>query len=173
MRQVDSAGIPRDEVLHRRFGAQPLRDSHRNDQQHESDRQQPEQVEPPAADAHTRRYSVRSRDRARPRRRVDRLFAERELPAVAADEVGRDARLCRRRDVFRRGGGRTSQAPESTTVQRAGFCDSYRARNIENLGILMGCSFGRSATALDPLTNSRPLCVRPGSSHSLHTHRCG
>ena len=125
---------------------------HRDDQRHEADRQQPEQVEPSAADAHPRRYSVHSRDRARPGRRVDHVLAGRDLPAVAADEVGRDARLRGRRGVFRRRGGGGSQDPESTKAQRAvGF-----------RGVLPNRARAPSAAFASPLS----VAMRPASARS-------
>jgi hypothetical protein len=137
VRRVDCAGIPRDEVLHRRLVPKPLRNSDRDDQQHEADRREPEQVEPSATDAHARRDSVHARDRASPRRRVDHVLAGRELPAVAADEVGETPDCA--------GGGTSSgvgavvfptirslrrrKAPSAATAVRRG--------KIGNLGILM------------------------------------
>ena len=51
---VDGPGVAGNEALDRRNVAQTLRGRHGDDQEDESDRQQPEQVEPPAAaDAHT------------------------------------------------------------------------------------------------------------------------
>ena len=50
---ADGAGVRGDEALHRRDVRRPCADRHRRDQQHEADRHQPQQVEPPAApDAH-------------------------------------------------------------------------------------------------------------------------
>ena len=104
VRRLDRPGVPRDEVLNRRLAAQALRDGDRDDQQQKPDRQQPEQVEPPGAtDAHPRRDPVHPRDRARPGRRVDHVLARGQLPAVAADEVRRNARRCRSRQIL---GGR-------------------------------------------------------------------
>ena len=66
-----------------RHVAQALRGRDRDDQQHEPDRQQPQQVEPPdAADPHPRRDAVSHRHRTRPGARVDDVLAGRELSAV-------------------------------------------------------------------------------------------
>ena len=115
VRRRERSGVPGDEMLHRRLGAETLRDRNRDDQQQKSDRQQPEQVEPSgAADADARSDTVHLRDRTRPRRLVDHVLARSKLPAVATDNVGRDARLRRRRTLVRRRGGRVSHLPEST-----------------------------------------------------------
>ena len=89
VRRRDRSGIPGDEMLHRRFGAQTLRDSDRDDQQQKPDRQQPEQVEPSvAANPDARSDTVHVRDRAGPRRLVDHVLARSKLPAVATDTSG-------------------------------------------------------------------------------------
>ena len=86
--------------------AQALGDRDRDDQQHEADRQQPEQVEPPAAtDAHARGDAVDLRDRARPGGGVDDVLARRQLLPVAANDVRRDTRPLICRQILRRGVG--------------------------------------------------------------------
>jgi hypothetical protein len=77
------AGIPRDEVSHRWGIAKSLRHSHGRQQQAEADRQQPEQVEPPApSDAYPGRDTDSRRHRSRPRRDVDDVLTDAELRSV-------------------------------------------------------------------------------------------
>ena len=120
VRRLDGPGIPRDEVLNRRLAAQSLRDGDRDDQKQEADRQQPEQVEPPgAADTYARRDAVHLRDRARPGRRIDHVLARCELPAVAANDVRRNARLRRCGQILGSWVGVVSQSLESTKTPRS------------------------------------------------------
>ena len=87
LRRHDGAGIPGDEVLDRRDRAQTLRDRHRGDQDHEADRKQPQEIEPPVpADTHARRDSVRFGE---PLRDIDGILAHRELLPKATHTVGR------------------------------------------------------------------------------------
>jgi hypothetical protein len=85
LRRHDGPGIPGNEVLDRRDRAQTLRDRHRGDQDHEADRQQPQEIEPPVpADTHVRRDSVRFGE---PLRDIDGILAHRELLPKATHNV--------------------------------------------------------------------------------------
>ena len=81
----------------------PFADRDRDDQQHEPDRQQPEQVEPPAAtDPHPRGDAGRVRHRTRPRRRIDHVLAHGQRLAVAANHVRRNPGGGRYRNILGR-----------------------------------------------------------------------
>jgi len=81
------AGIPGDEVRDRRDRAQTLRDRHRGDQDHEADRKQPKEIEPPVpADPQMRRSSERLWE---PLRHIDDILAHRELFPKATQGFGR------------------------------------------------------------------------------------
>ena len=145
---VERSGVPGDEMLHRRFGAETLRDRDCNDQQQKSDRQQPEQVEPSvAANPDARSDTVHLRDRAGPRRLVDHVLARSKLRAVATDNVGRDARLRRRRTLVWRRGGRVSHLPESTPCADPLSATNSAARAAWPLG-------------LNPASLDRPSALR-------------
>ena len=91
--RCDGAGMPGDEALDRRDRAQTLRGRHRNDEDHETDRKQPEETEPPiAADTDTRRDPLRLGDRPGPRRRIDDILAHRELRPKASHDLRRSWR---------------------------------------------------------------------------------
>ena len=92
-RWLQSARVLRYESLHRRDMAKSLSHRHRREQENETDRQQPKQVEPPATpDAYPGGDAANLRHRARPRRRVDDILARYQLVQVAAHDVGRHAR---------------------------------------------------------------------------------
>ncbi len=97
------SGVLFDEHLHRRQPTQVLCRSHCRDQDDESDREQPEQVEPLAvADAHTRCDAGGIWHRTRPGDRVDDVRAWDQLRAEALRHsrsphgIGVRSRRCRR-----------------------------------------------------------------------------
>ena len=101
VRRRDRPRVARDEALHRWVVAQALGHGDRDQQEHEADRQQPEEVEPAAAtDPHARADPVDVRNRARERGNVDGVLAGRQLPAVAAHQLRRHARRRRSARIF-------------------------------------------------------------------------
>jgi len=97
------SGVLLDEHLHRRQPTQVLCRCHRRDQDDESDREQPEQVEPLAvADAHTRCDAGGVRHRTRPRDGVDDVRTWGQLCTEAVRYrrsprgIGVRSRRCRR-----------------------------------------------------------------------------
>ena len=117
-------GMGGDEALHRRDVAQALSRRHRHDQEHETDGQEPEKVEPPAApDANPGGDSAALRHGSGPRGGGDDVLAGDQLVEGAADDVGGDRRrgpsgaigrgclswfhAARRRQAGRVGAGRT------------------------------------------------------------------
>jgi hypothetical protein len=89
-------------------------------------------------------------------------FIAGSLPAVAADEIGRDARQRRLRNVFGRRSGWVSQesrvyegAPRRRIPRRP-----IDVQKLPNLDMLIWRSSGRSATGLGPLTHSCPMFAR-------------
>ena len=101
----DGARIAGDEVLHRRHVTQALGGRDRDDQDHESDRQQPQQVEPPAlSDPDARRDAVRDRHRTGPRARVHHVLADGQLRPETRYHLRGDAGVRRGRQIGRRVG---------------------------------------------------------------------
>jgi hypothetical protein len=87
IRRHDGAGIPGDELLDRRERAQSLPDRHRRDQDHEADRKQPKEIEPPVpAQPQMRRGPERFGE---PLRHIDDILAQRELFPKAKHGLGR------------------------------------------------------------------------------------
>ncbi len=101
----DRPGVVLDEPLHRADATQALGGRHRGDQAEQPDREQPEQVEPPAAPhANPRSDAARHRYRSRPRRGIDDILAGRQLRPEAAHSFRRGVRRSGRGRL--RGGGR-------------------------------------------------------------------
>jgi len=101
-RRLDRSGVLPDELRHRRVTPQALGDGDRDQEAHEADGQKPEQVEPPAsAYAHTRRDAAYLRNRSGEGGGIDDVLTGCQLPAVAADDVGRDPRPLTSRRILR------------------------------------------------------------------------
>jgi len=83
------AGVGGDEPLHGSGGPQPLRGGDPHDQEHEPDRQQPAEVEPPVPpDPHPRGDPVRHGHRPRPGGRVHHLLPHRQLRPETPPHLG-------------------------------------------------------------------------------------
>ncbi len=93
-----------DEPLHRRVTTQPLGDRNSDQQKTEADRQQPQQVKPPAAShPDPRSDPVDVRNRPRPGSGVDHILARSQLRPIAASNVWRNGRWRSRRQILRSG----------------------------------------------------------------------